>query len=142
VLHAHAHVAVELPVLAIITNILSIVTELNSNFDSNVYFIKRDRTKRLWNNRQKYGLCEASKLLWSDQITPYYTAYLCIGALQQHGHAHATHSWVCLMMRLKSFCPEVDKSWRVTDRMPKINKKSPINDFKTKMISWTSKNRI
>ena len=32
-------------------------------------------------------------------------------ALQQHGHA--THSWDCLMMRLKSFRPEVDKSWRV-----------------------------
>jgi hypothetical protein len=35
-------------------------------------------------------------------------------------------------MRLKSIRPEVDKSWRVTDRMPKIKKKSPINDFKTK----------
>jgi hypothetical protein len=33
------------------------------------------------------------------------------------------------MMRLKSIRPEVDKSWRVTDRMPKIKKKSPINDF-------------
>ena len=30
---------------------------------------------------------------------------------QQHGHA--THSWVCLVMRLKSFRPAVDKSWRV-----------------------------
>jgi hypothetical protein len=39
------------------------------------------------------------------------------------------------MMRLKSFRPEVDTSWCVTERMPKIKKKSPINDFKTKMIS-------
>ena len=31
----------------------------------------------------------------------------------------ATNSWVCLMMRLKSFRSEVDKSWRVTERMPK-----------------------
>jgi hypothetical protein len=38
-------------------------------------------------------------------------------------------------MRLKSFRQEDDKSWRVTERMPKIKKKSPINDFKTKMIS-------
>jgi hypothetical protein len=45
-------------------------------------------------------------------------------ALHQHGHAHATHSWVCLMMRLKSFHPEVDKSWQVTERMPKIKKVS------------------
>jgi hypothetical protein len=45
-------------------------------------------------------------------------------------------SWVCLMMRLKSFRPEVDKSWCVTERMPKKKeKKSPMNNFKTKMIS-------
>jgi len=42
---------------------------------------------------------------------------------------------VCLMMRLKSFRPEVDKSWRVTERMSQIKKKYPINNFKTKMIS-------
>jgi hypothetical protein len=51
-----------------------------------------------------------------------------------YSHPHATHSWVCLMMRLKSFRPEVNKSWRVMERMQK-KKKSPINNFKTKMIS-------
>jgi hypothetical protein len=38
-------------------------------------------------------------------------------------------------MRLKSFRPEVDTRWRVTERMPKIYKKSPMNNFKTKRIS-------
>ena len=46
---------------------------------------------------------------------------------------------IFLMMRLKSFRPEIDKKLAAPERMPKIKKKSPINDFKTKMISWTSK---
>jgi hypothetical protein len=41
---------------------------------------------------------------------------------------------IFLMMRLKSFRPEIDKILAAPERMPKI-KKSPINDFKTKMIS-------
>ena len=51
---------------------------------------------------------------------------------------------IFLMMRLKSFRPEIDKKLAVPERMPKKKekKKAPINDFKTKMISWTSKNRI
>ena len=49
---------------------------------------------------------------------------------------------IFLMMRLKSFRPEVDKSWQSRREYQKLKKKSPINDFKTKMISWTSKNRI
>jgi hypothetical protein len=42
---------------------------------------------------------------------------------------------IFLMMRLKSFRPEIDKKLAAPKRMPKIKKKSPINDFKTKMIS-------
>ena len=43
---------------------------------------------------------------------------------------------IFLMMRLKSFRPEIDKKkLAAPERMPKIKKKSPINDFKTKMIS-------
>ena len=42
---------------------------------------------------------------------------------------------ICLMMRLKSFRPEVDKSWQSRREFQTFKKKSPINDFKTKMIS-------
>ena len=42
---------------------------------------------------------------------------------------------IFLMMRLKSFRPDIDKKLAAPERMPKIKKKSPINDFKTKMIS-------
>ena len=42
---------------------------------------------------------------------------------------------ICLMMRLKSFRPEVDKNWQSRRKCQKYKKKSPINDFKTKMIS-------
>ena len=43
---------------------------------------------------------------------------------------------ICLnMMRLESFRPEVDKSWQSPRECQKLKKKSPINDFKTKMIS-------
>ena len=42
---------------------------------------------------------------------------------------------IFLMMRLKSFRPEVDKSWQSRREYQKYKKKSPINDFKTKMIS-------
>jgi hypothetical protein len=40
---------------------------------------------------------------------------------------------IFLMMRLKSFRPEIDKKLAAPERIPKI--KSPINDFKTKMLS-------
>jgi hypothetical protein len=46
---------------------------------------------------------------------------------------------IFLMMRLKSFRPEIDKNWQPRRECQKYKKKSPINDFKTKMISWTSK---
>ena len=42
---------------------------------------------------------------------------------------------IFLMMRLKSFRSEIDKKLAAPERKPKIKKKSPINDFKTKMIS-------
>ena len=42
---------------------------------------------------------------------------------------------IFLMMRLKSFRPEIDKNWQPRRECQKYKKKSPINDFKTKMIS-------
>ena len=43
---------------------------------------------------------------------------------------------IFLMMRLKSFRPEIDKNWQLRRECQKYKKKkSPINDFKTKMIS-------
>ena len=42
---------------------------------------------------------------------------------------------IFLMMRLKSFRPEIDKNWQPRRDCQKYKKKSPINDFKTKMIS-------
>ena len=43
---------------------------------------------------------------------------------------------IFLMMRLKSFRPEIDKKIGSPGENAKNkNKKSPINDFKTKMIS-------
>jgi hypothetical protein len=38
---------------------------------------------------------------------------------------------IFLMMRLKSFHPDIDKKLAGPERMPKKKKKSPINDFKT-----------
>jgi hypothetical protein len=42
---------------------------------------------------------------------------------------------IFLMMRLKSFRPEIDKKIGSPGENAKNKKKSPINDFKTKMIS-------
>ena len=41
---------------------------------------------------------------------------------------------IFLMMRLKSFRPEIDKNWQPRRECQKYKKKSLINDFKTKMI--------
>jgi predicted transcriptional regulator len=67
------------------------------------------------------------KCLSDERNSEHIELYSNMGMRMQHT--------IFLMMRLKSFRPEVNKSWQSRRDCKKKKKKSPINDFKTKMIS-------
>ena len=61
----------------------------------------------------------------------------------------STATWACALNTQSSlwwdwnpFVRKLIKVGSLGENAKKKKKKSPINDFKTKMISWTSKNRI
>ena len=81
------------------------------------------------------GRCSCHMTFCNEVIHLYKILGILINQILLASTKTSTQTWACacnaifLMMRLKSFSPEVDKSWQSRRECQKLKKKSPINDF-------------